>query len=171
MVYPGKRDWWLAGILAVVASVQLVTGGTLIGMALVGAVYPLLIPGGIVLAVGTLLTWILFGTNYEITESSLIIRTGPIRWTVPLDAIAEVVPTGGWYAGPEWSFSLAIRGLRVRYRKKNGRLTWPLRIAPQDRAAFLLELSERLPELEVKDDGSLRRPVKEIPDAAGAGDR
>ena len=109
------------------------------------------------LAVGSLILWFLTGTRYEITETSLIIRSGPIRWTVPLDAIEEVVPTEKRHMGPEWGFSLSLRGLRVRYRTRSGRLTWPIRIAPQDRAAFLLELTERQPALLVKDDGSLHR--------------
>jgi hypothetical protein len=160
MVHPGKKDWWLAGILAVVSSAQLVGGGTLVGIALVGEQYPLLFPGAVLLLVGGLLMWILFATSYEITETSLVIRSGPIRWRVPLEAIEEVVPAGAW-GGPviEVNLGLAVRGLRVRYRKKSGRLSWPIRIAPQDRAAFLLELTERLPGLVVKDDGSLRRPA------------
>lgn len=159
MVHPGKKDWWIAGLLTLIASAQLVGGGTLVGIAVVGDEWPALVPGTMLLLVGSLLLWILFGTNYEINETSLVIRTGPIRWTVPLEAIEEVVPAERSTALVEWSFSLAVRGLRVRYRTRSGRLTWPIRIAPQDRAAFLLELAERLPGLVVKDDGSLRRPA------------
>jgi len=162
MVYPGKKDWWIAGLLAVVSAGQLVLGGTLVGIALVSGPWQVLIPGTVLLLVGGMLLWVLFGTNCEITETSLIIRAGPFRWTVPLDAIEEVVPQTNWYGGGaliEWNLGLAVLGVRVRYRKKNGGLTWPIRIAPQDRAAFLLELTERLPGLDVKDDGSLRRPA------------
>jgi hypothetical protein len=160
MVYPGKKDWWLTGLLAVLSAALLVGGGTGVGMTIVQGVSGLLFPGTVLLLAGGLLLWILFGSYCEITETSLIIRAGPIRWTVALDAIEDVVPAGV-FGGPliEWNLGLAVRGLRVRYRKKNGRLSWPIRIAPQDRAAFLLELSERVPGLEVKDDGSLRRPA------------
>jgi hypothetical protein len=159
MVYPGKVDWWIAGLLGVIAAALLVGGGALVGVALVGSAWPALFPGGMLLLVGGLLVWILRGTSCEITETSLIIRCGPFRWTVPLAAIADVVPAGAW-GGPivEWNLALAVRGLRVRYRTKSGRLTWPIRIAPRDRAAFLLELVERLPGLVVNDDGSLTSP-------------
>jgi hypothetical protein len=159
MVHPGKKDWWLAGLLAVIAAPLLVGGGTLFGVALVGAQWPALFPATVLLLAGGMLLWILWGTNYEITETSLCIRAGPFRRTVPLDAIAEVVPAG-FLGGPalEMNFGLAVQGLRVRYRKKSGRLSWAIRIAPRDRAAFLLELTERQPALVVKDDGSLRRP-------------
>jgi hypothetical protein len=86
-------------------------------------------------------------------------RSGPFRWTIPLDAIEEVAPAG-WQGGPviEMKLALSVRGLWVRYRTRSGGLSWPIRIAPRDRAAFLLELAERLPWLDVKDDGSLQRP-------------
>jgi hypothetical protein len=161
MVHAGKKQWWLTGPLAVICAAQLVGGGMLLGVAVIGGEWPALIPAAALLLAGGMILWILRGTSYEITETSLVIRAGPFRWKVPLEAIADVVPVDGWGgSGLEWSFALAIRGLRVRYRKKSGRLTWPIRIAPQDRAAFLLELTERLPELEVGQDGSLRRPAE-----------
>jgi hypothetical protein len=161
MVYPGKRDWWIAGLFTLIAAPMLVGGGTLMGMALIGGPTGMLFPGTVLTLVGGMLLWILFGTSYEITETSLIIRCGPIRCRIALDAIEDVIPSG-FLGGPpiEYNFGLAIQGLRVRYRKKNGGVTWPFRIAPRDRAGFLLELSERQPGLEVKDDGSLRRPTE-----------
>jgi hypothetical protein len=161
MLYPGGRDWWLVGLLSVVTAALLVGGGTLVGVAVVSGQYPALIPGTMLLLVGSMLLWVILGTSYEITDASLLLRCGPFRWTVPLDAIEDVVPAG-WSGGGsviEWNLSLSVRGLRVRYRKKSGGLSWPIRIAPRDRAGFLLELAERLPGLEVKDDGSLRRPA------------
>jgi hypothetical protein len=159
MVYPGKKDWWAIVLLGLVGAVELVVGGTLVGVGLLGGPWPVLVAGAGLLAVATLVLWVLYGTRYEIGETSLVVRCGPFRKTVPLDAIEDVVPAGLWSAVPEWNFSLTIRGLRVRYRKPSGRLSWPIRIGPEDRAAFLLDLSERLPDLEVKDDGSLHRPA------------
>jgi hypothetical protein len=161
MVYPGGRDWWLVGLLTGVASPMVVGGDALLSLAIVTGQYLALVPGTVLLLVGGMLVWVIFGTNYEITETSLILRSGPFRWTVPLDAIEDVVPAGWGRSGAfmEMNLSLSVRGLFVRYRKKNGGLSWPIRIAPRDRAAFLLELAERLPGLEVKDDGSLRRPA------------
>ncbi len=158
MVYPGGRDWWLVGLLSVVTAALLVGGGTAVGVAVVTGQLMALVPGTMLLLVGSLLLWVVLGTHYEITDANLLVRCGPFRWTVPLDAIEEVVPAG-WLGGPaiEVNLSLSVRGLRVRYRKASGRLSWPIRIAPRDRAAFLLELAERLPGLDVKDDGSLRR--------------
>jgi hypothetical protein len=160
MVHPSKKDRWLVVLLGFFSAALLVGGGTLVGIAVVHPVYALLFPGGMLLAIGFLILWFLTNTTYEITETNLIIRSGPVRWRVPLDAIEEVVPTEmKWQLGPEWGFALALKGLRIRYRTQGGRLTWPIRIAPRDRAAFLLELTERQPGLLVKDDGSLHRPT------------
>jgi hypothetical protein len=161
VLYPGKRDWWLAGLLSVIAAALLVGGGTLVGVALVSGPWLALVPGTILLLVGGMLLWALFGTNCEITEANLIVRSGPFRWKVPLDAIEEVVPLQHWYSGPplEMNFGLAVHGISLRYRRKGGGLALPIRFAPEDRAAFLLELMERCPHLEVNDDGSLRRPA------------
>ena len=161
MVHPGGRDWWIVGLLSVVSAALLVGGGTLVGFAAVAGLYPALVPGSVLLLVGGMLLWVIFGTSYAITESSLIARAGPFRWTIPLDAIEEVVPVG-WLGDRhlfEMNLALSVRGLIVRYQTKGGWLSLPIRIAPRDRAAFLLELAERLPGLDVKDDGSLRRPA------------
>ncbi len=157
MLYPGKRDWWIAGLLGLMSAAFLVFGAALVGVAAVGGVWQPVPAAASLVGVGAFLLWVLQGTSYAIDDSNLIVRCGPFRKTVPLDAIEEVVPAGFWDGGAEWGFSLCIRGLRVRYRKKSGRLSWPIRIGPQDRAAFLLELTERLPALQVKDDGSLHR--------------
>jgi hypothetical protein len=162
MLYPGKKDWWIVGLIALGAAAQLVGGGALYGVAAVVGHPAPLIPGTILLLVGGMLVWVLRGTNCEITDTTLIIRAGPFRTSMPLEAIEEVVPQRNWYGGPalEMNFGLAVMGIRVRYRKASGRLSWVYRIAPADRAAFLLELAERCPHLDVKDDGSLRRPTE-----------
>jgi Bacterial PH domain len=114
MVHSSKKDWWLAGLLGLVIAVELVAGAALMGIALVSGPWQVLIPASILLLVGGLLLWILVGTSYEITETSLVIRLGPFRWTIPLDAIEDVVPQRHWYGGPliEWNFGLSVQGER-----------------------------------------------------------
>jgi hypothetical protein len=160
VVHPGKIDWWIGGLMSVVSAAFLVGGGTLVGIAVVQEVYPALVPGVALVLAGGMIFWILRGTSCEITDTRLIVRAGPIRWTIPLDAIVEVVPSGAW-GGPvfECNFGLAVNGLRLRYRTRRGGLSWSIRIAPQDRSAFLLELAERVPALVAKEDSSLRRPA------------
>src|SRR5947209_4464590 len=107
MVYPGGRDWWLVGLLSVVTAPLLVGGGTMIGVAAVAGQPLALIPGTMLLLVGSMLLWVILGTSYEITEASLILRCGPFRWTVPLDAIEDIVPAG-WLGGPAIEMNLSL---------------------------------------------------------------
>ena len=85
--------------MGVVVAIQLIGGGLLVGFAAVHAIYGLFIPGAVMLAIGGMLMWVLRGTSYEITETRLIIRSGPIRWTISLDAIEDVVPAANWKSG------------------------------------------------------------------------
>ena len=158
MRHPARRDTWVAALLVTGASAMTGGGLVLASLGLTG-VPAALVPGASLLLAGLLQASILLGTSYEITPDALVIRSGPVRWAVPLDRLAEVVPKDNFFGGPEWGFALSRVGLHVRYRMNDGRLTWPIRISPRDRAAFLLELTEAVPQLHVGEDGSLRRPA------------
>jgi hypothetical protein len=159
MLYPAKKDWWLALPLALAAAVQIGGSIAIAAFALVSGNYLALLPAAAVLAGGVLIASLLLAANYEIGASDLIIRFGPVRWSIPLAALVEVVPVRGAAFEFGWGLAWSLTALRLRYRKTNGRLSQPIRISPNDRAAFLLELTEKVPALEVKEDGSLRRPA------------
>ncbi len=114
MVYPGKQDWWISGLLALVAAAFFVGGGIFMSVAVGGGRWPPLFPASVMLLAGGLFVWVLRGTNCEITEAALIIRAGPFRRTILLDAIEEVVPRQTWYGGPalEMNFGLSAQGVR-----------------------------------------------------------
>jgi hypothetical protein len=162
MIYPPKRTWWLSCLIVSVAFVEIILGML---MAFAAALQPvpsvleLVIMGSVLTGIGVLLLWMFTSTSYAITPPNLIVRFGPLRRTIPLDAIVEVVPTKSLLIhGPEWSFIWSTDRLRVRYRKKNGKVGWAVAIAPQDKFAFLLELAEAVPALEAGKDGALRLP-------------
>jgi hypothetical protein len=150
MVYPAKKDWWVA-CLILPAGLGLL-GGTVVAVsqAAAGAVPPqawllALLPA----VVGLLLLWMFLGTSYEIGESDLVARLGPFRWRVPLGAIEEVVATTGFRlvfgTGLAWSLNM----LHVRYRKGSGR-TAVVSISPQDKDEFIRELAGVVPGLKVR---------------------
>jgi Bacterial PH domain len=161
VVYPAKQDWWVA-CLVVLAGVDLI--GIAVLVAYQTAMQRLApIPGSILAAmiagVGVLLLWLFCATSYEIGESDLIARLGPVRWRAPLNAIEEVVSTTGFRMivglGLAWSLDM----LHIYYRKANGRMAWPVSISPRDKARFLEELAGAAPGVKVLGDGPDQAPA------------
>jgi hypothetical protein len=151
VVYPAKRDWWIA-CLVVPASLLLVGIGAVIGYQVATQALPP-VPGllgaAVPAGIGGLLLWMFLGTSYEIGETHLITRLGPFRFRVPLAAIEEVESTTGLRLviglGLAWSLDM----VHVKYRKPSGRRAFPVSISPADKSEFLRELAGAVPGLKV----------------------
>ena len=78
--------------------------------------------------------WTLLGTYYVIDATSLIIRSGPFHWIVPLREIRSVQPTRDAHSGPALSFD------RLRIEYGGGRA---ILISPREKAEFLADLARR----------------------------
>ena len=63
----------------------------------------------------SLFLWIYFGTHYKLTDAELIYRSGPIRGTIEIDEIREIVKGKTLYSGLKPA--TAAKGLIVRFRK------------------------------------------------------
>lgn len=85
-----------------------------------------------------LLTWVLRGTTYRLTESYLLVRSGPLRYKVRLDSIVSIEPIRSHLSAP----ALSRDRFRVRYERYSR-----VEISPQDRKRFLQELAQRAPHL------------------------
>ena len=95
-----------------------------------------------------ILVLLAYPVNYEITTSTLEIRSGILlHYKIPLSSIGRVVPTRNPLSSPAWS----LDRLRIDYFK-NGRERFIL-ISPEDKKTFLTELIERTPSL--KYDGNV----------------
>ena len=149
MVYRSKKDWWLFGLVWGASLAPLVVGlfnvlapaGNLqLGWALVRA--------GVVILAAVLITT--YPLNYEITSAELVARCGVMRWRVPLASIAEVVPSRNPASAPTWS----LDRLRVEYVKE-GRAR-SLYISPEDKRAFMRDLADAVPGLELRGDRLVR---------------
>jgi hypothetical protein len=149
MLYRSKKDWWLVGLVwgAVCAPLalglfnMLAPGGNLeVGRSLVRA--------GVVAAVAVLLTT--YPLNYEITANELVARCGLMRWRVPLASIEEVSASRSALSAPAWS----LDRLRVEYLK--GGATRSLLIAPEDKGAFMRDLADAAPGLELRGERVVR---------------
>jgi hypothetical protein len=147
MVHRSKKDLWLFGLvwgavlaLLAVGLFNLFGGNADFGWTLVRV--------GVVTAAAVLLTT--FPLNYEIDAGELIARSGVMRWRVPLNAIQDVRPSRNPASAPAWS----LDRLRVEYVK--GGSTRTLYISPEDKAAFLYDLVDSTPGLELRGDRAVR---------------
>lgn len=78
--------------------------------------------------------WTLLGTYYVIDAASLIIRSGPFHWIVPLREIRSVRPTRDTRSGPALSFD------RLCIEYGGGRV---ILISPREKDEFLADLARR----------------------------
>jgi PH (Pleckstrin Homology) domain-containing protein len=149
MTYNSKKDWWLFGLV----------WGLTLGLLAVG-LFNVLAPFGnpslgwvlVRAGAGTLLAVLLttYPLNYEITETELVARSGFMRWRVPLANIQEVSPTRSAASAPAWS----LDRLRVEYLK--GGRSRVLLVSPSDKWAFMRDLADAAPGLEVRGDRVVR---------------
>jgi len=122
---------------------------------------PALLPGLLVTIIGVLILWAFFSTSCEITPADLLVRFGPLRWRIPLDAIAQIVPKRGF--SPDWAWGLAwsLDRLVIKYHRRNGRLAFlGVAVSPQDQEGFLRDLMQAVQGLESPGDQAEQVPVE-----------
>lgn len=130
-VYSSKVDAWLALILwtAVIACLAAFGAALYTGSmsSIVAALPTLLIGAG-------LPAWVLLGTRYILRNGTMIVKSGPFRWRIPLDQITGITPTTSRLSGP----ALSLDRLRIEYGR--GRV---LLISPEDKHRFIQDLDAR----------------------------
>jgi membrane protein YdbS with pleckstrin-like domain len=93
-----------------------------------------------------------YPVNYEITTSTLEIRSGILlHYKIPLSSIVRVVPTRSPLSSPAWS----LDRLRIDYLKNSKKRV--IMISPKDKKIFLHELIERIPSLEFNGNMAVRK--------------
>lgn len=147
MVHRSKKDLWLFGLVwgAVLAPLAVGLFQMLAGNAEAGWV---LVRIGLITAAAVIFTT--YPLNYEIDTGELVARSGVMRWRVPLSSIQEVRPSRNPASAPAWS----LDRLRVEYEKDGATRT--LYISPEDKTAFLLDLVDSTPGLELRRDNAVR---------------
>lgn len=148
MTYRSKKDWWLFGLCWGAAPALLVAGllCVLFGNPPLG--WSLVRDAVVTAAILVITTYPL---DYEIGSTELVARCGFMRWRVPLDSIQEVRPSRNPASAPAWS----LDRLRVEYMK--GAETRTLYISPEDREAFMRDLADEVPGLELSGGRVVRR--------------
>lgn len=109
--------------------VLLIVGGLAEGRPLAGAVIPLLI----LAAVAPLLL-----ISYTLTEDELIVRSGWLRWRLPLARIRALKATRAMWSSPALSLD------RIEIRTDRG--LW-LMVSPAEKAAFVTAIQARVPDV------------------------
>ena len=129
--YPSKRDTWLTVLIWVSTTLVLVSG---VGILLADAsLLQRAIFFSFGLATAGFMLWILYGTFYRVTDTELIVRSGPLRYTIPLAGIRSVAPTRSPLSGPACSLD--------RLQVDAGKVS--VLISPAAKEAFLRDLAGR----------------------------
>lgn len=99
----------------------------------------LLVAGAVCVGALALMLWIFVGTSYTVTETDLIIRSGPVRATLPLASIRRVRQSHTVLAGP----ALSLRRLEIDHGKYDTAI-----VSPLDVAGFIEALRSGNPSIE-----------------------
>jgi hypothetical protein len=160
MTYPSKKDWWITPVVLLIPGV----GVLLLYLAVTQAApLPILLPGLILSVVGGLILWAYFSTSCEITPPNLIVRFGPLRWTIPLEGITQVERKKGMSSDWAWGVAWSLDRVVIKYRKRNGRMALlGVAVAPEDKEGFLRELAEALLGLEGSGDKASGAELKAV---------
>jgi hypothetical protein len=144
MIYPSKKDLWISLLVIPVCLAMLGVGIFLLALALTRiAPPPTALPGLILMVVGVMTLWAYFSTSCEITLTELIVRLGPLRWRIPLEAIADVAPKSSLSPDRAWGLTWSLDRLIINYRKRSGRMAFlGFAVSPEDKEGFLNELAE-----------------------------
>lgn len=136
MVYAGKREPIIVGVLALDGVVTLAVAGWFVWRAVSGHGPQIFLFAAPMLVLSFLsAVWIILHSSYEIEGTDLIVRQGPSRRVVPLATIDEVIPIPG------------ALGSRLQVRFVQGTSAPTLLLNPEDREALLQGLAQADPGL------------------------
>lgn len=148
MQYRTRVDTWIVVVLA--GAVALPITIAVVSYVRMGTGPAVWLP----LAIAALMIVIIFivavPTRYQVTTDRLLIRSGWLRWEVPLAEIESVTPTSNPLSSPAWS----LERLEVRWTGTGSPRS--ILISPQRSDEFLREVADREGTLVVAN-GRLRR--------------
>jgi hypothetical protein len=135
MRFRSKIDAWLIVLMVLTTTLALTL--CLLPVAN-GAPRVALIPILVMTLVSALFVSLLAATHYTFVEASLQIRSGPFKWSIPLDQIRAIVPSRSLLSSP----ALSIDRLRIDFGQSRS-----IYISPADKEGFLREMRMRRPSL------------------------
>ncbi len=101
----------------------------------------LIVAGVVCVAVFALMLWFFLDTSYAITDTELVVRSGPVRATIPISAIRTVRRSSTLLAGP----ALSLHRLEIEHGTYDSAIVSPARIEQ-----FVAGLVARNPGIQVE---------------------
>lgn len=129
--FRSKVDGWL---VLVIITTAIFCIGTALATAGTASLLSMLVVSLIVLLGVLFPVWLLRSTYYLLREHDLQVRSGPFRWSIPLQEIREVSSTRSPLASP----ALSLDRLRIDYGRDRS-----IMLSPEDRLTFTARLEER----------------------------
>ncbi|MBS3988985.1 MAG: PH domain-containing protein, partial [Dethiobacter sp.] len=117
MYFLSKYDWWLTAII--------ISGILLLAFSALGSSSSVIV--FINTGISIFICWVFFGTGYRVLDEKLIIRGGPVKWTVALSDVTSIKPSRSLLSAPASSMD------RLEIRHKKGAVI----ISPKDKEGFL----------------------------------
>ncbi|MFD1848889.1 PH domain-containing protein [Oceanobacillus bengalensis] len=131
MYFPSKRDKWISLIVW--------------GIVLLGVGVPLIkgqvITLFVMLVVGVFLLWFWFRTGYLIEDHHIKVRYGPIKQTVHIQDIQQVVKSKLPFSSP----ALSLERIQINCASKYDQVT----ISPENQQVFIEKLLEINPDIAI----------------------
>ena len=122
--FASKIDTWLMSVIVVTVLVSM--GAAILSLmigGLIGCLSALLIA-----VVGAVLpVWLLLSTKYVVNNESLIVRSGPFSWLIPVGVISSVQETQNSLSSP----ALSLDRLRISYGESKS-----IMVSPKDKRQF-----------------------------------
>lgn len=139
LIFPSKRDTWIVAVLWLIILVS--AAGAIAALTMSLSIISLLVQEVMWTGIIVFCFSILRSTYYAIKTDSLLVRTGPFKWTILFDDIEEVVPSRKAWS----SASLSMDRLYIDHKSSAGGTY----ISPEDKQVFLKALAERASGLQV----------------------
>lgn len=104
--------------------------------------YKFIWPNLLIIAVVAFLIWTGLGTSYELTDHELKYKSGPLRGTIEIEKIREIIVETTLWSGLKPA--TARKGLLIKYDKYN-----EIYISPKTNESFVEKLLEMNPSIKV----------------------
>lgn len=128
MVFRSKIDLWLLVVLVAAAAFPFTqaVAGLRNGSSWIPHVLTFALLGGI-------FSWLLLSTKYTVSQDTLLVQSGPFRWSIAKNEITQIVSSKSILSSP----ALSLDRLRIDYAA-GGKFVL---ISPKDKDGFLKAVS------------------------------